>query len=387
MLRLEDALAAVQTHPQLRVAEAAALEADARADQSRSALLPSVGGRASYGLSTVTGSSLSAQLSGSALIWDFGQSRQTWLASASGADARAAMVQDVLLQLRLTVYQAYFTAVATQTLVGVAQQALDNQLRHAAQVAAFVAVGSRAEVDLAIVQTQVANARVVLLQAQNAEEVGRAQLALAMGVDHLDLEVSDTPFPAVVGEEEAVEALLGEAWKARPEAMVLQYQLEGAAAAVRATKAGYAPALSVSGAVGEAGAPGALGASASAGVALDVPLFQGLSLKAQQAAAEAVLSGLQAQEDLLRQQLRVEIVQAQRSVSAGKAILEASQEAVAAARRQSDQAERRYATGAGSALELEDAQLALSNALAQEVRAVYGLASARALLLAALGRV
>ena len=207
MLRLEDALAAVQTHPQLRVAEAAALEADARADQSRSALLPSVGGRASYGLSTVTGSSLSAQLSGSALIWDFGQSRQTWLASASGADARAAMVQDVLLQLRLSVYQAYFTAVATQTLVEVAQQALDNQLRHAAQVAAFVAVGSRAEVDLAIVQTQVANARVVLLQAQNAEDVGRAQLALAMGVDHLDLEVSDTPFPAVVGEEGAVEDL------------------------------------------------------------------------------------------------------------------------------------------------------------------------------------
>ena len=49
-------------------------------------------------------------------------------------------------------------------------------------------------------------------------------------------------------------------------------------------------------------------------------------------------------------------------------------------------AEGRYAAGVGSVIELGDAQLALSNAAAQIVQTQFQLSSARADLLAALGK-
>ncbi|HMI91925.1 MAG TPA: TolC family protein, partial [Polyangiales bacterium] len=89
--------------------------------------------------------------------------------------------------------------------------------------------------------------------------------------------------------------------------------------------------------------------------------------------------------DAQRQRIRFEVEQARLAVRAAKATLEASDEAVVSARERLRLAEGRYAAGAGSALELSDAQLALANALAQRVRADYTLASARASLLLALG--
>ena len=56
------------------------------------------------------------------------------------------------------------------------------------------------------------------------------------------------------------------------------------------------------------------------------------------------------------------------------------------AREQLRLAEGRYRAGAGSIIELGDAQVTLSNAAAQRVQAEYNLAAARAALLRALGR-
>jgi outer membrane protein len=88
----------------------------------------------------------------------------------------------------------------------------------------------------------------------------------------------------------------------------------------------------------------------------------------------------------LRQQLRLEVDQAWLSVRAAKAALGAAAEAVENARLRLGLAEGRYQTGVGSAIELGDAQLALTSAEAQKVQADYNLAIARAQLLKALGR-
>jgi outer membrane protein len=61
-------------------------------------------------------------------------------------------------------------------------------------------------------------------------------------------------------------------------------------------------------------------------------------------------------------------------------------DALVSAREQLRLAEQRYATGVGNIIELVDAQVAYTSAAAQVVQARYGLATARAQLLAALGR-
>jgi outer membrane protein len=85
-------------------------------------------------------------------------------------------------------------------------------------------------------------------------------------------------------------------------------------------------------------------------------------------------------------QVRLDVDSARLAVRAAKATIGAADDAVTSAREQLRLAEQRFATGVGNIIELNDAQVAYSSAAAQVVQAHYSLASARAQLLAALGR-
>jgi outer membrane protein len=73
-------------------------------------------------------------------------------------------------------------------------------------------------------------------------------------------------------------------------------------------------------------------------------------------------------------------------VRAAKESLSATKDALVNARERLRLAEERYAVGVGSAIELGDAQLALTQAAGQAVQADDRLSTARAQLLRALGR-
>ena len=78
--------------------------------------------------------------------------------------------------------------------------------------------------------------------------------------------------------------------------------------------------------------------------------------------------------------------QAVLQIRTAKATIGAANDALANARERLRLAEGRYAQGVGSILELGYAQLALTNAAAQVVQAEINLATARAQLIAALGK-
>ena len=83
--------------------------------------------------------------------------------------------------------------------------------------------------------------------------------------------------------------------------------------------------------------------------------------------------------------MRAEVREAQLAVRAAKAAAIATQELDSAAAERLRLAEGRYAAGAGTIIELEDAQLAATTAKAQVVQVRVQLAVARAELLHALG--
>jgi outer membrane protein len=124
----------------------------------------------------------------------------------------------------------------------------------------------------------------------------------------------------------------------------------------------------------------------AAGLALTWPLFQGGLTRSQVAQAEASLQSIDAQRALEELQIRLDVDSARLAVRAAKATISAADEALASAREQLHLAEQRYVTGVGSIIELYDAQVAFTGAAVQSVQARYGLSSARAQLLAALGR-
>jgi outer membrane protein len=270
----------------------------------------------------------------------------------------------------------------------VAQVALDNTQARLAQVDGFVRVGTRPEIDLAQVRADVANARLQLLYAKNAYAVARARLVQAMGVDaNPTFEVRGDELPAVDGEGGEVAVLLGEALAARPEAQALEAQVKAQVLTLRATRAAYWPSLGVQlgGTLAARQLP-TIVPNLSAQVTLNWAFYEGGLTLAQEREAEAQMLALEAQRDALKLDVRLEVEQALLDVSAAREGVEVAGEVLVAAQEKLRLADGRYRAGAGSALELSDAQVGATQASAQVVQARFALATARAALLAALGR-
>jgi outer membrane protein len=403
-LTFDQAIATARAHhPQLRQARAQNDVADARADQARAPLLPQLSGSARYthseaegttngGINTTTGTIVgnlwSFGLNASQLIWDFGRTTGNWDAAKANAVAQEASGRVIEKTVILNVRTAYFTARADKALLEVAKETLANQEKHLQQVVSFIEVGTRPEIDRAQSKTDVANARLAMIRADNAYAVAKAQLNLAMGVvQPTSYDVADETVPEVAGEDGGTDDLVAEAIRSRPELAQLRAQIDAQDASIRAAKGDYFPSISASAAAAESG-PGldSLGWSWNVGVSLTWPIFSGFATRSNVRAAEATRVVIDAQTEAERQQVRLEVEQARLGVVSAKSEIGAAEEALVNARERLRLAEGRYQTGVGNIIELGDAQVAVTNAAAQKVQADYDLATARVTLLSTLGR-
>ncbi len=321
-------------------------------------------------------------------LYDFGQTIGRYQAARATLDAQRSSEEVAQHTVVLGVRRAYFSARAARELGEVAAEALAAQEKHLVQVEAFVKVGTQPEIALAQQRAALANARVQLIAAQNGYETAKAQLNLAAGIGGgTDYDVDDQEFAAVDGEDAPLEALVHKAIDARPELAVIAKRRSAQQHLVSAQKGGYGPSIA---AIGGASAQGtdftALVPNWNVGITLTWPVYQGGATRAAVAQAEAGLDTLDAERSQQELEVRLEIDSARLGVRAAKASIGAAEDAVTSAHEQLHLAEQRYATGAGSILELTDAQLGYTNAAAQLVAARYALASARAQLLSALGR-
>jgi hypothetical protein len=276
---------------------------------------------------------------------------------------------------------------ARRALVRVARDTLVNQRLHQKQIEGFVQVGTRPPIDLAQARTDVANAELQLIRAENDYLTARAQLNQAMGVHRpVDFEVAEETLPPVPGEDGSGEALVQRALGSRPELRALAGQQKSQQQLVRAARGAYFPALGVGLGVSETGdALDDLQLNWSAGVTLTWSLFSGLQTRSEVRQARATLTALEAQTEAEALQIRLEVITAALGVRGAKAAIVAAEEARRNARERLRLAEGRYAPGVGSGIELSDAQTAATQAEAQVIQAEFDLASARARLLAALG--
>ena len=412
ILTLEEALATARAQqPQVRQAAAATQAAQARVDESRAPLLPQVNGSADYaretsnyatrpgalpsqfsgggsGQSWATSNYFNFGLNASVLLYDFGQTSSRWRASQASADSQRASERTTMQQVLFSVRTAYFQARAAKGLVTVERDTLANQEKHLEQTEGFVEVGTQPEIALAQTKTDVANARVGLINAENAYDTAKAQLNQAMGIEGpTDYDVSDETLPPVPGEDDSTDALLAEAMQSRPELTAAADQVRAQELTLRALRGAYGPSLGASTGFSDAGVQMSnLAWNWNVAVGLTVPIFQGGQTKAQVREGVANVAAAKAQLDAARQQVRFDIEQARLAVRAAKAAMAASGEALVNAQEQLRLAEGRYETGVGNIIELGDSQVALTAAAQQKVQTEYSVSQARAQLLKALGR-
>jgi len=404
VLGLSEALATAKQHaPELREAAAATQAAEARIGSARAPLLPQLTGTASYSRGTFNGratfngqlmqnwntrDNFSAGLRATQLLWDFGQAWYAKEAAKKTAAAQAQTQRATELDISFGVRSAFLTAGANRALVDVARATLGNQERHRAQIQGFVEVGTRPPIDLAQARTDVANAKLALIRAENTYAAAKAELSRAMGTpSRTDYEVSaELPAPEEA-EAASIDVLVQSAERDRPELAALNAQLAAQGATLDSIRGQYGPTLNLVGSVDESGYKiSELATNLSAGVTLNWPIFQGGLTNSRVDEGRAIATQLSAQRETLRQDLRVAITQAELAINGAQAALVAAEELVKLAQERVTLAEGRYQTGVGNTIELGDAELAQRDAQTQRVTALYDLASARAQLHRTLGR-
>ncbi|HWM84346.1 MAG TPA: TolC family protein, partial [Kofleriaceae bacterium] len=295
-MTLEDAVgAALANHPDVVAAGAQTDIADAQARQARAPLLPQVDLSGRYGYSwsdpgddlpSSSGDSYSASLSGGMLLWDFGQTRNRWRSALASKDAAEGDAEAVRHALVLDARLAFLDALETRALIQVARDTLSNQERHLAQIQEFVQIGTRPDIDLARLRTQVAQARSALIRAENDHRTAKARLNRAMGVrGSIDYEVAAAQLPALAVENKPTADLYATAIGLRPEHVAQRASIRGQELDVRAARAWLLPSLRLGADASYSGQEFAdPGFGATVGVSLSWNLFDGL---ASPAAADA----------------------------------------------------------------------------------------------------
>jgi outer membrane protein len=410
VLHLDEAIqVAVANQPSLVQAQALAAAAEGQTIVARSPLLPQATGLASFlrqhstaGATSGAGSGAVAivpgarpstyntfriGVTGTQTLWD-PVDFAGWEASQRNAESLNATVRTSLKNLVLQVRTAYFAARAYRDLVGVGQETLENQLSHLRQVEGFVQVGTQPEVALALARLNVANARVSVITAQNNYRIAKAQLNQSMGsTEGTDYQVADDELAPLDVEERPLPGLFDIALSSRPELAALEYSRQAQGKTLDSTRWQWSPSLGFSGGYSKIGTSvDSLYDTWNFGLTLTWNFLQGGFTTGQIKVAEQNLKAATAALTVEQLQVRFDVEQAQATLLANKESLVAAKDAVANGKEQLRLAEGRYQTGVGSIIELSDAQLQATQAAAQLVQAQYNVSTARAQLLAALGR-
>jgi outer membrane protein len=412
VLTLQQALdIAARQQPSLRQSKATAEAAAARVDQSKVILHPTASLGASLGtgsksphsciaadgtVSTCGGGFFTAGLStglsaqASWRIYDFGLTAANIRAAEASAVAAAAGIDTTVLDIRKSVESAYFEAVARARLIKVAEATVASEEGHLDQAKRFVAAQAKDPIEVAQAQARAANARSALAQAHSNEAVALANLRAAIGwIDATHSPVVEGSWPEPPTDLPELTAMVETSRKNRPEIVQLDKQILAADASLSAAHLEQRPILSAS--AQTAWAPNDNDWSPqptwTAGISLTWPILDGGKSKADVRLANANLAGAVAARDALLVSLTSELDSARAQIVANRANVQASTEAVDAAKSQLHLADGRYAQGLGSQIELADAQTAVTTAEGNLVLAEYELADAWAQLRRALGQI
>jgi len=379
---------AVAYHPSVRGAEAGVRSATGAYRQAFSAYLPSLSFNASdthnegvFVFTPTSGtrnqiySTYAASFSAQQTVFDFGRTIGRVSASSNLVDASTMDEVANRNSLMMNVEIAYFTVMQTVRVVRVNEEAVDAAQRHLTQARAFYSVGRRPQLDVTKAEVDLANANVNLIRARNALQVARVQLENTIGVRLLPSVVLPDTF-AVYAVSPRLDSLRSEALRRRPELLAAHARMGASSALITAAWTQHLPVLSATGSYNWSNfETSPLYPRWVAGLTLSLPIFQGFAIDAQVQQAEANEEIARAALDQLTQSVLLEVEQNYLSLEEAQERLAATVKLVEQAEQALVLAERQYAAGVGTQLDVTDAQLTRSNARITNIQALFDLNS------------
>jgi len=271
----------------------------------------------------------------------------------------------------------------------VAQEAVALAENHLKTVKNMYDVGMAAKFDLLRTQVQRSNLQPQLIKARNALSLGEIGLKTLLGLD-LDREIEVQGELAYKDVEANLDASLTQALTVRPEIVQLNFQKQMAAEMLKAAKGAYFPTVGVGGQYNVWGDKFRFSGDTwedyyTISLVLSVPITNGLMNKAKIGESRAMLKQLEYGQKGLADMVRYEVQEAVLNLRQAKESLLSLEKNVEQAREAVRIAELNYAEGLATNLDVNAAQVALSQARTNFSQAQFDYAVALAQLEKAVG--
>jgi outer membrane protein len=387
LLSVQDAQAlALKNNPQISVARLNALASQQVSREVRSNLWPTAvvdltGVDANPGTRITAGAlnnptvyqRAAAGASVAQLITDFG--RTTNLVASANLAAKAENQNAVATrqQILLAVDQAFYAALQNQAVLTVAQQTVQDRQTVADQIGALYKSKLKSELDSSFANVNLAQAKLLFLDAQNNLNAAQASLSAILGFQTLQSFqlVDDTA--AATAPPDNVDDLITTAFSLRPEILALQFGSESAERFHKAERDLFFPNIRALGAVGDTPVRNPVISSwyGAVGVNVDIPVFNGFlySARSRESSLRAQAAGekLRDLHDRIARDVRTSWLNAKTAydrLAVTQQLLDQSNLALSLA-------QSRYKLGLASIVELSQAQLQQTQAQISNVGAGY----------------
>ena len=396
---------ALKNHPRVLSAESAAAEANEIVREQRAPYFPTVSGavtgvaasdeQARIGAGAISASRLISRFGqgivASQLVTDLGRTQNLVASSRLQAQASQQGYQATREQVLLDVDNTYFGVLRAQGVVRVALQTVDARQLLFDQVNTLAQNNLRSQLDVSFADVNLADAKLLLIRAQNDLQEAYAQLTRAVG--------SDTPITAPLADENLpagppvdVEALVAQAIAERPDVAQLRFGRDAAYKFAYAERDLYRPSVTVGAVAGVIPALTQVSATptpenyAGAVVNVNVPVLNGGLYSARSAAAG--LRAKEADQNLRDYQERVarDVRVAWANATNAFQRIDVTAQFLRAATLSLDLAQGRYNLGLSTIVELTQSQLNVTRAEIENLSAKYDYQSTYAALQYSLGQ-
>lgn len=395
----------MKNHPQLLASQAMSLRAGQLTREARSAYYPILNGdftaaqaevNSRLGAGVINDPRLfnhaGAGVTLSQLVTDFGRTHNLVANSALQAQASRADVQATQYDVTLGVDQAYYEVLLAQQVVKVAQQTVSTRQTVVDQITELTKNKLKSDVDLSFAQVNLADARLMLLRAQDRVATAYASLGQALGTqDAIQYQLSEEPMPPAPPKDS--DALIATAIQNRPELASLRLQTEAAQKFVYAERDLKRPNVTIQGVGGVLpyinpgnANPDITKTYEAVAVNVQVPIFNGFLFSARREAAQYQLQAAQQRTRDLQDRVARDVRAAWESAHTSYEAIAATEQLLRQANMALDLAQGRYNLGLSSIVELTQAQLNQTSAQVQNLNAKYEYQEAYAALQYTLGQ-
>ena len=326
-------------------------------------------------------SRVAAGVTVSQLITDFGRTANLAESAKLRASAQEQVVVNTRAAILIEVDQAYYQALAADTVQKVAQAVVENRRLSLRQVQALAQSSLKSTLDVSFAEVSVSEAELALFHAENDVQASRARLSAALGAAQTErFELTDEPLPPTL--ESDPEAVVGQALKQRPDLAALRLSRDAALRFAQAEKDLSRPTVSLMGVAGALPAtdPRLHGIYSAAGVNVSIPILNGNLYAARQTEAEFRAQAASKDVEDLTVQVSEQVRVAWLEANTAFRRLDVTARLVAQAEQSLRLAQTRYDNSLGSIVELNQAQLSQVSAEIAAAGAKYEYLSRRAAL-------